>query len=138
MTEQKARCMLCGEPMPAGEEMFKFHGHSGPCPKPRLPKVQSGIEIIAAERQRQIQEEGWSAEHDDYSHTQDTLAMAATRYCLPPGLRSRQIGALLALLWPWAPDWWKPSPDNRIRELAKAGALIAAEIDRRQRESKKS
>lgn len=25
-------CELCGEPMPAGEEMFKFHGYSGPCP----------------------------------------------------------------------------------------------------------
>lgn len=27
-------CALCGEPMPDGEEMFKFHGYSGPCPKP--------------------------------------------------------------------------------------------------------
>lgn len=27
-------CELCGEPMPRGEEMFRFHGHSGPCPKP--------------------------------------------------------------------------------------------------------
>jgi hypothetical protein len=25
---------------------------------------------------------------------------------------------------------WKPTPGNRIRELEKAGALIAAEIDR--------
>ena len=25
-------CDLCGEPMPAGEEMFRFHGLSGPCP----------------------------------------------------------------------------------------------------------
>jgi hypothetical protein len=30
-------CELCGEPMPAGEEMFKYHGYSGPCPKPPLP-----------------------------------------------------------------------------------------------------
>lgn len=29
-----SNCELCGEPMPAGEEMFKFHGYSGPCPKP--------------------------------------------------------------------------------------------------------
>ena len=27
-------CDLCGKPMPAGEEMFKFHGYSGPCPTP--------------------------------------------------------------------------------------------------------
>lgn len=26
-------CALCGEPMPPGEEMFKFHGYSGPCPQ---------------------------------------------------------------------------------------------------------
>jgi hypothetical protein len=29
-------CELCGEPMPAGEEMFKYHGYSGPCPKRRM------------------------------------------------------------------------------------------------------
>lgn len=32
MSEQP-KCELCGEPMPVGEEMFKYHGHSGPCPK---------------------------------------------------------------------------------------------------------
>ena len=34
---EKAICGLCGEPMPAGEEMFNYHGLSGPCPKPPLP-----------------------------------------------------------------------------------------------------
>jgi len=24
--------------MPTGEQMFKWHGYSGPCPKPPLPK----------------------------------------------------------------------------------------------------
>ncbi|MDO8596620.1 MAG: hypothetical protein Q7R45_08350 [Sulfuricaulis sp.] len=33
----KANCELCGDPMPAGEEMFKYHGYSGDCPKPPLP-----------------------------------------------------------------------------------------------------
>ena len=33
-------CELCGDPMPIGEEMFKFHGYSGPCPKPPLPSQQ--------------------------------------------------------------------------------------------------
>lgn len=36
MAEQ-ATCQLCGDPMPPGEEMFNFHGYSGPCPKPPLP-----------------------------------------------------------------------------------------------------
>ena len=31
-------CTICGDPMPAGEQMFKFHGYSGDCPKPPLPK----------------------------------------------------------------------------------------------------
>ena len=35
-THNKERCCeLCGEPMPKGEEMFKYHGYSGPCPKPK-------------------------------------------------------------------------------------------------------
>lgn len=28
-----ALCGVCGQPMPPGEEMFKFHGYSGPCPE---------------------------------------------------------------------------------------------------------
>jgi hypothetical protein len=31
------KCGVCGEPMPPGEEMFNYHGFSGPCPKPPLP-----------------------------------------------------------------------------------------------------
>lgn len=31
-------CTVCGEPMPEGEDMFMYHGYSGPCPKPPLPK----------------------------------------------------------------------------------------------------
>lgn len=33
-----SKCELCGEPMPKGEQMFKYHGYSGSCPKPPLPK----------------------------------------------------------------------------------------------------
>ena len=47
-----ARCELCGEPMPPGEEMFKYHGYSGDCPKPPLSQPQqckrcSGVGKIA-------------------------------------------------------------------------------------------
>lgn len=34
--------------------------------------------------------------------------------------------------WPWEPEAWKPEPEA-IDNLMKAGALIAAEIDRLQR-----
>lgn len=36
-------------------------------------------------------------------------------------------------IWPFELKWLKRTPKNRIRELQKAGALIAAEIDRLQR-----
>ena len=44
-----ANCELCGEPMLPGEEMFKFHGYSGPCPKPPLPKMDRQIVIQPSE-----------------------------------------------------------------------------------------
>jgi hypothetical protein len=37
-----ASCELCGEPMPPGEEMFRYHGSSGDCPKPRLRETTNG------------------------------------------------------------------------------------------------
>lgn len=38
MNEHTSKCAICGEPMPTGEEMFKFHGYSGDCPKPPIQK----------------------------------------------------------------------------------------------------
>jgi len=35
------KCEVCGEQMPEGEEMFKFHGYSGPCPNPPVEKQTS-------------------------------------------------------------------------------------------------
>ena len=46
-----ARCSLCGEPMPEGETMFKFHGYSGPCPKPPLSYVQRYSQARTAARE---------------------------------------------------------------------------------------
>lgn len=39
MSDEKAICGLCGEPMPEGEQIFEYHGYSGPCPKPPLPQA---------------------------------------------------------------------------------------------------
>ena len=94
--------------------------------------MSRGIELITAERQRQIDAEGWTPEHDA-EHNGGELAMAGACYAMPEVERWRQLDEVAGGLpngWPWAPDWWKPSPDDRVRELVKAGALIAAEIDR--------
>ena len=87
----------------------------------------TGTERIAAERKRQIDVEGWTAEHDD-KHTNGELVEAAATYAYQ-ALGSR-VPAIA--LWPWDLCSWKPS-ENPVRNLEKAGALIAAEIDRLQR-----
>lgn len=40
-----SNCELCGEPMPVGEEMFKYHGYSGPCPKPPIGKTPMTLSL---------------------------------------------------------------------------------------------
>jgi hypothetical protein len=96
----------------------------------------TGIERIAAERKRQIEKEGWTAKHDD-KLVDEELAIAAMCYCMPPPnpeeIRDGSVESAMPDSWPFDPSWWKPTPGNRIRELEKAGALVAAEIDRRQR-----
>lgn len=96
--------------------------------------MKTGIELIATERRRQIRKEKWSAKHDD-SHANGELAQAAASYALhaagigtsfPKGLANG-----CCLWWPWTPKWWKPR--TPIKDLIRAGALIAAEIDRQQR-----
>jgi hypothetical protein len=100
------------------------------------PKISTrGARLIAAERQRQISQEGWTPEHDD-EHDQGELAGAAVCYVLhalqqdDPYFEDDEPWPIPQ--WPWAVSYWKPS-DDPIRNLVKAGALIAAEIDRLQR-----
>lgn len=94
--------------------------------------AKTGVELIAAERQRQIEAEGWTPEHDDeYLHGE--LIRAAVCYALEPGTPIREHTPPMWWPWTWSESWWKPTPGDRIRELTKAGALIAAEIDRLQR-----
>lgn len=90
----------------------------------RKGKTMSGSDLITAERQRQIVAEGWTPEHDA-EHVEGEMARAAKCYlaAVTDGYTS------MPAQWPWHYSWWKPS-DDPIRNLVKAGALIAAEIDR--------
>lgn len=95
----------------------------------------TGAEMIAAERKRQIESEGWSFEHDDeYSNYE--LSDAAIAYANPGygGPFSHPTPGNPPDRWPWHGRWWKPSQDH-IKNLVRAGALIAAEIDRLQRQN---
>ncbi len=89
--------------------------------------MKTGIELITEERTRQIEIEKFDANHDK-NNAVGELANAASCYAMDPRIRPDELPPCH---WPWL-DFWKPTPNNRIKELAKAGALIAAEIDRLQ------
>ena len=85
---------------------------------------------VVAERERQRTVEKFADWHDD-RHTAGELASAAAVYAMPEGYRveTHEAGWTIGgLLWPWEPEWFKPT--TRRRDLVKAGALILAEIER--------
>jgi len=85
---------------------------------------------VLAERQRQIEAEGWTPEHDD-QHREGEMAEAAAAYAS----ESAAPHGGLPMCWPWAKEWWKPAYPRR--NLVKAGALILAEIERLDRAAQK-
>lgn len=88
----------------------------------------SGAERIKQERLRQIEQEGWTPEHDD-AHEPGTLTVAALHYAAETVGQLTGDETTVNQAWPWDDKWWKPAKDP-VRNLEKAGALIAAEIDR--------
>ncbi len=82
-----------------------------------VPAQGEAVADIASERRRQMEVEGWTAEHDD-QHDLGQMAGDAASYA---------VGSP-DWYWPWDRKWWKPT--NRRRNLIKAGALIVAEIER--------
>lgn len=119
-----------------------------------MSRELTGVEQIAAERQRQIDAEGWTPHHDD-RHTQNELAWAATCYAAPAAVvrvfvqQDRDgVGGGVGWSEPWPTQYvqdanrgipghvpWRRPTVDRVTELVKAGALIAAEIDRLMRDA---
>lgn len=111
--------------------------------------MNKAIEDVLAERQRQIQQEGWSVAHDD-EHDAGDLCCAGAAYALNAGCvlnpQSQQPLDGAPEFWPWhdtddvsggrgetpvltqVPAWWKPKDPRR--DLVRAAALIIAEIER--------
>ena len=102
----------------------------------------TGIELIAQERGRQIEQERYTAEHDA-GHTECELVWAAMHYALPcPIFYKCHCGQISVVnsdsLFEetgWDMKLSKRHRFDRIRQLTVAGALIAAEIDRLQGEA---
>lgn len=98
---------------------------------------RSGVERIARERRRQIEEEGFTAEHDD-RHTAGDLAVFAAALAVY-GTDARIEDPLERVGYRIdgreTDDWGLCAGhrQDRLRQLEIAGALIAAEIDRVER-----
>jgi hypothetical protein len=107
-----------------------------PAVRGSMPRSSIGVLRIQAERERQQLIEGWTPEHDA-DHTGGELARAGACYAEAARVVAHTPEpAVLEYLrsnppagWPWHPSWWKPD-SSPVRNLEKAGALIAAEIDR--------
>ena len=103
-----------------------------------------GARAIAVERSRQRNQEGWTYSHDD-EHTGSELALMAAHYVLlsardatqyhtQDGLIASPLTRLIDFVAPQlTPGEWHSKPGTSIRNLEKAGALIAAEISRLKR-----
>ena len=112
--------------------------------------MKTGIELISAERQRQIEKEGYDADHDSL-HESYELAMAAACYCAPAKIyvMSDSFVNRIEFVDPFPfedrmdkryqyggidngnrlPDPETYTEKERLDLLVKAGALIAAQID---------
>lgn len=90
-----------------------------------LPSVLTpGSLTVVKERERQIMGEGFTVKNDREAYTSKQLARAAFCYLA----HYVGVGILEGGWWPWTWDWFKPSTPER--SLAKAGALVMAELDR--------
>jgi hypothetical protein len=95
---------------------------------------QTALELVMAERARQVGMCGWTAEHDD-QHGDGELAKAAATYITPAMDRWMTEDEAchrgwVPALWPWDGNTWKPRRKDRVRELVKGCALAVAELDR--------
>jgi hypothetical protein len=89
--------------------------------------------LIKQERYRQVVVKGYSRANDDTCKNGE-LAQAAAAYASAE-LYRRVINDnhdTTPNIWPFDKTHFKPTPEDRIKELAKAGALIVAEIERLQ------
>lgn len=94
--------------------------------------MKTGLQRFEEERRRQIEEKGYTPDHDA-QYVKGELHEAALCYFIV-GLRVLYSGirAGTPQSWPFAPIYWRPSPDP-LRNFEKAGALHLADADRLER-----
>lgn len=99
---------------------------------PEAPQTAAARDVLA-ERQRQVDEEGYDTEGDD-GHILGELGAYAAFYAMPPAARDWPAGETgYGATWGEAivpADWTPPKPGDRRDELVRAAALVLAEIER--------
>lgn len=90
--------------------------------------MKTGIELIAEERQEQIEKHGWTLEHDRQNHTHDELVRAACAIAFVS--EADKPANFSAPNWAW--EIRERIQDDREHCYKVAGALIAAALDRLQ------
>lgn len=94
-------------------------------------------EMMSNERQRQIEEEKWTPEHDD-EHGQGELADAAACYATTKNIYFKEKIFIFFTkyipLFPWNRyEFFKKEKHDYKRQLIIAGALLIAELERLER-----
>lgn len=100
------------------------------------PGTRKAMLDALAERRRQIDVEGFDADHDD-EHMYGQLAYAAACYANHAAFGEGPEKTPLPPLWSWAASWWKPAPNDPRRDCIKAVALLLAEIERLDRDAER-
>lgn len=90
--------------------------------------TNAALRLIADERRRQVESEGFTPVQDDEQNEDGEMAYAAAAYAA-----ASAGDPDAALFWPggWDPHMFKPTGETR--DLVRAGALIVAELERRAR-----
>ncbi len=100
-------------------------------PPPPPPRYFSyGALAIMGERVRQVEEEKYTPEHDAEQEAENGISgLTIAALCYMTAALQRANGSEVnAPVWPWDGEMKSTDID---RDLTKAGALIAAELDRR-------
>lgn len=98
------------------------------------------VDLVLAERIRQVEEEGWTPGHDDQERREGQLAAAGASYALAvhqKALTHVRTGVLSVKpsaahpSWPFSPLAWRPATLRRM--TVKGTALVLAELARQVR-----
>lgn len=95
--------------------------------------MKNGTQLIQDERKRQIEQEGWTPEHDD-THVLGEMLTAAACYrsaaiAIKNGCTVSQARTTTEAYWPWDGGSFKIA-DEPVRNWVKSGALAMAERER--------